>query len=73
MIRNITLSADENMIKAAREVSRKEKRSLNDAFREWLAFYISRDTAEKNYDKIMGRLSYVKPGKKFSREEMNAR
>jgi hypothetical protein len=35
-MKNITLSADEELIEQARQLARAQKRTLNDAFREWL-------------------------------------
>jgi hypothetical protein len=72
MIKNITLSAEEKLIKKARLRARKENRSLNEIFREWLARYVSQD-GNSNYQDIMVKLSYVKPGGKFSRDDLNER
>ena len=36
-MKNITLSADEDLIERARLVAREQRRTLNDVFREWLA------------------------------------
>ena len=38
-MKNITLSADEHHIEAARQRARSEHTTLNDAFRRWLADY----------------------------------
>ncbi len=73
MNKNITLSADENVIKKARLRAQKERRSLNDVFREWLARYVSQASNEYSYDEIMEKLSHVKAGRRFSRDEMNER
>ena len=73
MIKNITLSAEEKLIKKARFRAQKENRSLNEIFREWLTRYVSQNNNDKNYYEIMNELSYIKPGKKFSRDELNER
>ena len=73
MRRNITLSAEESLIKRAREVAARQHRSLNTVFREWLAGYVGADMAKDGYDQLMQKLSHVRPGRKFSREEMNDR
>jgi len=73
MMKNITLSADEDLIRKARERAMREKRSLNEAFREWLERYVARERAAEEYDELMKRLSYVRAGRKFTREEMNER
>lgn len=72
-MKNITLSADEDLIRKARERAMREKRSLNEAFREWLERYVARERAAEEYDELMKRLSYVRAGRKFTREEMNER
>jgi hypothetical protein len=36
-MKNITLSADEDLIERARLIAREQRRTLNEAFREWLA------------------------------------
>jgi len=73
MIKNITLSADEQLIRKARDKAAREERTLNEIFREWLAQYVGRDDIGKRYDELMSRLSYVRAGRKFTREEMNER
>ena len=35
-MKNVTLSADEDLIEQARQVARSQRRTLNAAFREWL-------------------------------------
>ena len=73
MLRNITLSADESLIKKAREKAMKEKRTLNIAFREWLALYTRGKNKMMEYHNLMQRLSYANAGKRFSRDELNER
>jgi hypothetical protein len=73
MKKNVTLSADEELIQAARDTAGRENKTLNDAFREWLEDYGSRYRTAADYRLLMDRLSYAKPGQKFSRDEMNER
>jgi len=73
MKKNITLSADEELIQSARATAGREKKTLNDAFREWLADYGSRYRSASEYSSLMKRLAYVKPGGNFTRDEMNER
>ena len=73
MIKNITFSADEALIEQARRRAMAENTTLNDLFRGWLALYVAQSAAADQYDALMARLSYVKAGDKFSREEMNER
>jgi len=73
LVKNVTLTADERLIRQARERAAREKRSLNSAFREWLERYAAQDAAAESYEQLMQRLSYVRAGRKFSREEMHER
>ncbi len=73
MRKNITLSAEESIIRRAREKAARQKKSLNDAFREWLAQYAGATEAGDGYEALMTRLRYARPGRTFSREEMNER
>ena len=72
-MKNITFTADEKMIHLARERAAREKKPLNQVFRDWLKSYAGRDTSAKGYVGLMENLSYARPGKTFSREEMNER
>jgi hypothetical protein len=73
MKKNITLSAEENIIKKARQRARKQKTTLNAEFRKWLEKYSNDDSLAVNYTLIMKRLEYVKAGQNFTREELNER
>jgi hypothetical protein len=73
MLKNITLSADEQLIKKAREKAQREHTTLNENFRKWLKRYISSDINKSNYEDLMEKLDYVNPGQKFSRDELNER
>jgi len=73
-MKNITLSADEKLIEAARKQAAANGTTLNSEFREWLTSRtISGKQRAAEYKKIMKRLSYVNAGRKFTREEMNER
>jgi len=72
-VKNITFSADEHLIEQARELARKEKKTLNIKFREWLEDYTGGSARARRYRELMKRLDYVRPGRKFTREEMNSR
>ncbi len=73
MLKNITFSAEEELIDKAREQARKEKTTLNALFRRWLNQYADRKKAVEEYDKVMESLSYARAGRKFTRDEMNER
>lgn len=73
MLKNVTLSAEEEYIRKAREKANREHTTLNAMFRQWLKQYISADFKLNDYDLLMKSYKYAKPGKSFSRDEMNDR
>ncbi|KAA3616694.1 MAG: hypothetical protein DWQ05_13270 [Calditrichaeota bacterium] len=73
MLKNITLSADEELIKKARKKSQAEHMTLNENFRRWLNNYVHADSYKAHYEELMKSLTYAKPGQKFSRDELNER
>jgi hypothetical protein len=72
-VKNITLSADENLIEKARLIARSQRKTLNTAFREWLEHFTASEGNLENYDALMKSLSHVKAGRHFSRDELNER
>ena len=73
-MKNITLSADEHLIERARQTAQAQRRTLNDAFREWLEQYTAQSGDVEAYRQLMQRLrGHVVAGRKFTREEMNER
>ena len=72
-VKNVTFSADETLIEEAREQARKQNTTLNVAFREWLAEYSGRRDRSKQFRDLMKKLDYVRPGRKFTRDEANSR
>jgi len=73
MQKNITLSAEESLIKKARQKAQKEHTTLNSRFRQWLESYVGANKATADYTNLMKKLEYVASDKKFSREELNDR
>jgi len=71
MIKNITLNAEEELIRKARMKAQKEKSSLNAKFRQWLKSYTN--SKESSYDDIMADFGHIDAGRSFSREELNER
>lgn len=74
-MKNITLSADEGLIEAARERARTEHTTLNEQFRRWLKDYARR---EQQADDAMAVVRELRGkvrtgGRKFTRDEMNER
>lgn len=74
-MRNITFSADENVIAAARERARSERTTLNEEFRRWLEAYARSERRSEAALALIRRMqTYVHTGgRRFSREEMNER
>jgi hypothetical protein len=72
-MKNITFSADEDLIERARLRAAGQKTTLNVAFREWLERYAGTAPTAADYRQLMRRLKHVDAGRKFSRAELNAR
>jgi hypothetical protein len=72
-MKNITFSADERTIEKARDRARRERTTLNIAFRDWLERYAGISTQASDFDALMRGLSHVKFTRKFARDEMNTR
>ena len=74
-MKNITLSADEGLIEAARRRAAEEGTTLSAQFRLWLSGYAGRG---RHADSFMETIEYLcknygAGGRKFTREEMNER
>jgi hypothetical protein len=72
-MKNVTLSADEALIEQARLVAQSQHKTLNSAFREWLSQYAAQSGSGAAFDALMHRLVDVRPGRHFTRDEMNER
>lgn len=72
-MKNITLSADEDLIERARTVARAQHKTLNAAFREWLVNFTRQSGDVQEFDALMRRLQHINAGRHFSRDEMNER
>jgi predicted transcriptional regulator len=72
-MKNVTLSADDDLVERARAIARSQRKTLNAAFREWLLEFTSREGSARDYDALMKRLNHVNAGRHFSRDEMNER
>jgi hypothetical protein len=72
-MKNVTLSAQEELIEQARLVARSQRETLNAAFRRWLVQYTGQGGSGRELDSLMKRLRHVKAGRHFSRDEMNER
>ena len=75
MLRNITLSADEQLISLARDKAHAAQTTLNVEFRKWLATYAAShdEAAVARFRDVMKQLAPVQAGRSFTRDEMNER
>jgi len=72
-MKNITLSADEQLLEQARLLAKSQHKTLNAMFREWLEQFTAQSGGTQEFDALMKRLKHVQAGRRFSREEMNER
>ena len=73
-MKNITLTADEKLIEAARTRARAEHTTLNQQFRQWLEEYARERNRMQHYDAVIAELGgKVRVGRKLVRDEMNER
>lgn len=74
MLKNITFSADDQLIEAARAVARAGNTTLNEQFRLWLEQY-ARQRRVQQFEELMAEINgkYGSGGRRFSREERNER
>ncbi len=73
-MKNITLTADESLIEAARRRAMAQNTTLNAEFRLWLAEYVGREQqaarAMRTVRELAGKL---RVGQTLTRDEMNER
>lgn len=75
-MRNITLSAADQLIDQARDKARAKGVTLNDEFRQWLASYVlapDGQSAVNRFRSVMQALPKTDAGRSFTRDEMNER
>ena len=74
-MKNVTFSADDSLIEAARHRASAEGTTLNAQFRRWLADYVGRkrqaDVAMATIKELQATISTG--GRTFTRDEMNER
>ncbi|MBN2010165.1 hypothetical protein JW960_12540 [candidate division KSB1 bacterium] len=63
MLKNITLSAEEELIKKARDKAQKENTTLNANFRKWLQKYIISDKDYFDYREFKKSFGNVNAGR----------
>ena len=72
-MKNVTLSADEDLIEQARLVARSQRKTLNAAFREWLLHFTAQSGTGQEVDSLMKRLRHINAGRYFTRDKINER
>jgi hypothetical protein len=72
-MKNITLSADEQLIEQARRLAKSQHKTLNAMFRDWLEQLAAQSGGTQEFDALMNRVKHVEAGRRFSRDEMNER
>ena len=74
-MRNVTFSADERLIEAARERAQREKTTLNEQFRLWLEAYAAREERARVAMQVVSdlRRTVGTGGRRFTRDESNER
>ncbi|HEY2004141.1 MAG TPA: antitoxin [Candidatus Saccharimonadia bacterium] len=75
-MKNITFSAQEDKIEKARTLAAKKNKTLNDMFRDWLddiGNQASDDNVSQRLNSLWEQTSYLRVGKKLSRDEINER
>ncbi len=75
MLRNITLSADDQLIDLARQKAATTQSTLNVEFRKWLATFAGSqdDAAVARLHTVLQQLGHVDAGRTFTRDELNQR
>lgn len=73
MVKNITFSAQEELIQRARQRAIAERTTLNEEFRKWLEKYAQRPESIGAFNFLMDQIKYAQPGRTFHRDEMNER
>jgi hypothetical protein len=72
-MKNIKFNADKDLIARARLIARAQHKTLNAAFREWLAQFTASAGDARSFDALMKRMKHVDAGKYFSKAELNER
>ena len=72
-MKNVTLSADDDLIERARTIARTRQSTLNQEFRKWLAQFAASEGGAQSFDAMMDDMRIVDAGRRFTRDEMNER
>lgn len=72
-MKNLTFSADEDLIEKARAIAKAQRTTLNAAFREWLAQFAASEGNAQSFDALMKDLRRVDAGGHYTRDQLNER
>lgn len=73
-LRNLTMSADPELIDRARRKAESRQTTLNGEFRIWLSTYSDENTPTQNdIEKVLDQMAYFQAGPRPGREELNER
>lgn len=73
-MKNITLSADEQLISVARKQAEARGKTLNQEFREWLSSRaVTPEERLRRFDRVMKKTAYFRTDRRYTRDEMNER
>ena len=73
MLKNITFSAEEDLIRRACERATAERTTLNEEFPQMVEKYVERPETAEAFAVLMDQFDYVQPGHSFTRDELNER
>ncbi len=71
--KNVTFSADSDLLQLARERAAAQKTTLQREFQAWLEQYARRRASARDYPALMARLSHIRAGGPYTRDELNER
>jgi predicted transcriptional regulator len=72
-MKKVTFRADDDLIEQARSIAKAQRKTLNDAFREWLQEFVRQSGSAQEYRSLMKQLRHINSGRRFTRDEMNKR
>ncbi len=72
-MKNITLSADEDLLRKAKDKARQNRTTLNALFRKWLDDYTRDRNTTFELNRFLLETDYVDSGRGFNRDERNER
>ena len=72
-VKNVTLSAEDDLLERARLKAAQQRTTLNSLFRGWLERYAGHDLTAAEYRQLMKRLRHASANRAFTRDELNER